>query len=129
MELSYFMTDIALRLNKRLQIQRLLDQIQSLLLTFYYDVYLQRFLIPGPKPIGLLLLLLLSSSSDKRNLVIIVVVLLLLLLLLLLLHLLLICCCCCCCCCCLTILSPCAFVAKLFHFSAICILVSVLICN
>merc|ERR1712212_1118221 len=97
MELSYFMTDIALRLNEKLQIQRLLDHIQFLLLTFLYDVYLQRFLIPGPKPIGLLLLLLLSSSSDKHNLVTIVVVLLLLLLLLYL------CCCCCCsfhsCCC------------------------------
>ena len=105
MELSYFMTDIVLRLNKRLQIQRLLDQIQSLLFTFYYDVYLQRFLIPGPKPIGLLLLLLLSSSSDKRNLVTFVVVLLLLLLLLVLLLLLLLRCCCCCCCCCCSFCS------------------------
>ena len=34
MELSYFMTDIALKLNDRLQIQGLLDQIQFLILTF-----------------------------------------------------------------------------------------------
>ena len=32
MELSYFMTDIALKLNDRLQIQGLLDQIQFLIL-------------------------------------------------------------------------------------------------
>ena len=35
MELTYFITDIALRLNDRLQIQRLLDRIWFLLLTFW----------------------------------------------------------------------------------------------